>query len=301
MNKNYSINLRKLILKLENRISKISNQEFRKIAVLYLDRLNEIKADLENKLLVFTTDKKKLSRLPLIINPQRNDFPFLLSLELLLTTKERILHIIKHYENKFISNELIPKARYKKLINTYVLNSIATNGVLLNFSNSEIEEVTKCIDQYFKPLPKNSHPLTDNIKTAPVNIKPPVSYITIVFKFEKITKEELIDGLKKYVVEDDTKYLDILFSEQQPQDWVRFNLQSNQIAELFFRLRKYRVINSYKCSGKQTAKWIADRIKTLKKGTSDTYTTSSHQSVENFVYGKKKLEESKRILLDKLQ
>ncbi len=277
--KDYTISLRGLLVKVKKRIALIQDDAKKNRALMIVSVLKKIINTFDAKDNIYLPRKLKLK-----ISSRDISFSSLFSLYLLFESPNKINEILNYYENRFEFNELIKEASFRTLVENNVDACLKINGELLCFSNQEIDKKLKLIRCYFETPPKSIFAINFDFKLKEN------SYETIRINFFK--------ELEKYVLGSDKKYLNDMFLNHQLKNWIRFELPSNVIAELFYRLQIHNVIDN-STSASYIAKWLSDRIKTLKKGTKSVFITPSWQYLENVINkNEKKPPTGDRILTD---
>lgn len=268
----FTVDLRTIIKNLNDRIQELDSTQKDNALITY-NLLKEKMDALENANKIFDDYES----IPLNILPDDKDFPSVLSIKLLTGKKKDIAKTLFFYENKFINSSVIPKAGFKVLIDTYVREFVRANGFVFNYP---VTDTIKEIDKYLKAPSKSKHKITFEF----INDKQRLS---------------VVEALKEHVCKEDQSALDIFLSENQPTKWIRFNLFANQVAELFDRFRKYRIIYDDAHSATKIAQWLEDRIKTLKPGNNKDYFIPTWGALENVLNKEsKKPHPKKRILTD---
>lgn len=208
-------------------------------------------------------------------------YPNALALLILMVEPTKLSNLLEYHKNKFEQSVLIKNAPFKKLLTSYVKESLFLNGNLLGFQPKEISQKLEGIDFFINRT-------TVNLVATPIR-----------FYFKPNQKEKIVKALTEYVPEDDKYLINLFLSDKLPPQKIKFNIQANVIAELFLRFYKHKIIFREETSYQNTSKWLSDRMLTKKRSLINPFISPSHQALFNVLRKKEKLPtNSNRILTD---
>ncbi len=269
----YQIDLEKILDWLQKQLEKVKKPEgaeglmgvFRRILIKEATRF-EPQPNQEKR--IFTITHKS------------TNYPACLAIWIMMTNPEEHQKLLAYHKDKFEQNDLISKASFDTLLNSYVRENLKQLFWQLGWKKGKREQLLDSFDAFAGQ--------TDFIRT-----------FKLEFNFEKFSKEKFISALKPYVPSEDRAFLNAFFSPEVPKQRVRFNLKGNQLGDLFRRMVLNGIIDRERYSDSKIARRISDtcKVKGIRKEPWHLYKVPEVGYLRKVLGGEKTPAASERVLI----